>query len=216
MRRLLTAALLTLSVAATTAGLPGVAAAGPAAKPATTVKVRLTTTDGDLVLELDRAKAPLSVANFLQYVRDGHYDGTLFHRVIPGFVIQGGGYDAKFSERPTRAPVKNEAKNGLSNLRGTIAMARTADPDSATSQFYLNLADSNVRLDTLGGGYTVFGRVVEGLEVMDKIAAIPTGPGGPFPRDVPFRNALVVKAEVLEPAPKPAPKSGKATTQGGA
>lgn len=201
MRRALPGLLLALCLA------PALALAGPAARPAATVKVRLTTTDGVLVLELDRAKAPQSVANFLQYVKDGHYDGTLFHRVIPGFVVQGGGYDARFTEKPTRAPVKNEAKNGLSNLRGTIAMARTADPDSATSQFYINLADGNARLDTLGGGYTVFGRVVEGMEVVDKIAAIPTGPGGPFNRDVPFRNAILTKAELVEPAaPKATPK----------
>jgi peptidyl-prolyl cis-trans isomerase B (cyclophilin B) len=184
----------------------GAAHAAPAAKPAPTVKVRFTTTDGDIVLELERAKAPLTVENFLQYVRDKHYEGTLFHRVIPGFVVQGGGYDAKFVEKPTRAPVKNEAKNGLSNVRGTIAMARTADPDSATAQFYINLADKNARLDTMGGGYTVFGRVVEGMEVIDKIAAIPTGPGGPFRSEVPFRNALVTKTEVIGDQPAAAKK----------
>lgn len=170
------------------------ASAAPADAP---VRVRLETSDGIVVLELDRKRAPSTVANFVQYVRDGHYDGTLFHRVIPGFVVQGGGYTIQWQEKPTRAPIRNEAKNGLSNLRGTIAMARTDDPHSATAQFYINLAD-NTRLDTLGGGYTVFGRVVEGMEVIDKIAAIPTGPGGPFDRDVPFRNAWIIKATVVD------------------
>jgi cyclophilin family peptidyl-prolyl cis-trans isomerase len=151
------------------------------------------------VLELDAARAPKSTVNFLRYVRDGHYDGTIFHRVITGFVAQGGGYDAEFAERETREPVQNESKNGLSNERGTIAMARTQDPHSATAQFYINLAD-NARLDGAEGrwGYTVFGRVVDGMDVVDAIAAVPTGPGGPFRSDVPQAPIVVREARVLD------------------
>lgn len=162
-------------------------------------RVELLTNHGAITVELDAARAPQSTANFLRYVRDGHYDGTVFHRVIAGFVAQGGGYDAEYVERSTRSPVRNESKNGLSNARGTIAMARTADPDSATSQFYFNLAD-NSRLDGAEGrwGYTVFGRVTEGLEVLDKIAKVPTGPGGPFRSDVPQAPVVIESARVLD------------------
>jgi len=196
------AALLVLSCAVASAAPPA-----PKAPPAP-VRVKLTTTDGIIVLELDRAKAPLTVENFVQYVKDRHFEGTIFHRVKPGFVIQGGGYTPKFVEKPTRASIKLEARRGLSNLRGSIAMARTPEPDSATSQFYINLDDNGASngprsLDTLDGGYAVFGQVVEGMDVVDRIAAIPTGPGGPFSKDVPFRNAILTKAEVLPPT-KPA------------
>jgi cyclophilin family peptidyl-prolyl cis-trans isomerase len=162
-------------------------------------RVELLTTQGTIVLELDAARAPKSTVNFLRYVRDGHYDGTIFHRVITGFVAQGGGYDAEFAERETREPVQNESKNGLSNERGTIAMARTQDPHSATAQFYINLAD-NARLDGAEGrwGYTVFGRVVDGMDVVDAIAAVPTGPGGPFRSDVPQAPIVVREARVLD------------------
>lgn len=174
--------------------------AGLAAEP---VYVKMQTSDGDIFLELNPEKAPKTVANFVQYVKDGHYDGTILHRVIPGFVAQGGGFTPDFKEKPTREPVENESKNGLSNLRGTIAMARTNEPHSATAQWYINLAD-NPRLDgkDYKFGYTVFGRVVEGMAVLDEIARIPTGPAGPFQSDVPFRPVVVEKAEVLEQLPE--------------
>lgn len=145
-----------------------------ATSPAWAQTVRLATTLGDITIELDAAKAPKTVANFVQYVKAGHYGGTVFHRVIDGFMIQGGGMGADLSEKPTRAPIKLEAGNGLSNLRGTLAMARTADPDSATAQFFINVVD-NPRLDSYGGGYAVFGKVVDGMEVVDRIKAVPVG-----------------------------------------
>ena len=137
-------------------------------------QVSLNTSMGEIVLELDQEKAPKSVANFLAYVKSGHYKGTIFHRVIDGFMIQGGGMDAKLKQKPTRAPVQNEAKNGLKNVTYSVAMARTADPHSATSQFYINVAD-NESLDYPGRdgfGYTVFGKVVSGQEVVDKIKGV--------------------------------------------
>lgn len=167
-------------------------------------QVRLETTLGDVTVELDRERAPVSVDNFLRYVAEHHYDGTIFHRVIPGFVVQGGGYDANGAERPTHAPIALEAGNGLSNLRGTIAMAREDAPDTATAQFYFNLVD-NRKLDpqpTIPArrhGYAVFGRVVAGLDVIDAMAAVPTGVnrvlGAP---DVP-REAIVLKRATLLP-----------------
>ncbi|MDH3320937.1 MAG: peptidylprolyl isomerase, partial [Betaproteobacteria bacterium] len=150
-------------------------------------------------------KAPKTVENFLQYVKDGHYDGTLFHRVIPGFMIQGGGFEANFRQKPTRAPVRNEAqaaiKAGLKNAAGTIAMARTSDPDSATAQFFINVNDNtflnwgDARSD--GHGYVVFGKVVSGMDVVTKIARSPTGAGGPFRSDVPREAVVVQSATVL-------------------
>jgi cyclophilin family peptidyl-prolyl cis-trans isomerase len=162
-------------------------------------RVELVTTKGSLVLELDPVKAPITTENFLRYVRDGHYDGLIFHRVIAGFMIQGGGYDAQFGERETRDPIQNESRNGLSNERGTISMARTNDPHSATAQFFLNLVD-NYRLDGAPGrwGYTVFGRLVDGFEVLDAIGSTPTGRGGPFPTDVPRQEVVIERAVVLE------------------
>ena len=151
--------------------------------------VVLHTNQGDVTLELDRENSPVTVDNFLRYVRDGHYDNTLFHRVIPGFMIQGGGYDAEFRERPTRPPVPIEAeqsvKAGLSNKPGMVAMARTGDPNSAAAQFFINVGD-NKRLDfksadPQGYGYTVFGKVIAGMDVVDKIAKGATGAGGKFP-----------------------------------
>jgi peptidyl-prolyl cis-trans isomerase A (cyclophilin A) len=137
--------------------------------------VVMQTSKGRIVIGLHRDKAPLSVANFITYVRGGFYDGTIFHRVIPGFMIQGGGYDQQLAEPPTRRPVRNESKNGLANRRGTVAMARTQDPHSATAQFYINLKD-NAQLDGSPAefGYTVFGEVLEGMDVVDRIAATPT------------------------------------------
>jgi peptidyl-prolyl cis-trans isomerase A (cyclophilin A) len=157
-------------------------------------KVRLATSAGDIVIELDAAKAPGTVANFMTYVRAGHYDGTVFHRVIDGFMIQGGGMDARLREKPTKAPIKLEAGNGLSNVRGTLAMARTNNPDSATAQFFINVAD-NPRLDSFGGGYAVFGRVIEGMDVVDRIRAVPTQAQG-MHQNVPITPITINKTSV--------------------
>ena len=141
-------------------------------------KVRLKTGMGDIVLELNREKAPITVQNFLSYVQKGHYDGTVFHRVINGFMIQGGGFaltDGKLVEKPTGQGIKNESANGLNNARGTIAMARTADPNSATAQFFINVVDNRMLDYPSNGGYAVFGKVTEGMEVVDKIKAVATG-----------------------------------------
>ena len=157
------------------------------AAPACAQKVKLATSAGDILIELDAAKAPKTVDNFLQYVNAGHYNGTVFHRVIPTFMIQGGGMTADMKEKTTRAPITLESKNGLSNVRGSVAMARTGDPNSATSQFFINVAD-NARLDAAnardGNGYAVFGKVVSGMEVVEKIRVVPTGGKGPHD-DVP-------------------------------
>ena len=182
-----------LALAITLAGL----LAAPLAAQAQ--KVKLSTSAGDIVVELDPAKAPKSVANFVQYVKAGHYTNTVFHRVIDGFMIQGGGMTADLAEKPTRAPIPLEAGNGLSNVRGTLAMARTNVPDSATAQFFINVVD-NPRLDTAGGGYAVFGKVVEGMDVVDKIRALETGAQGPLPRDVPKQPVVIEKAEVVAAA----------------
>jgi cyclophilin family peptidyl-prolyl cis-trans isomerase len=161
--------------------------------------VEVVTSEGRAVIELDRPKAPITVDNFLKYVAAGHYDGTIIHRVIPGFVVQGGGYDPDFKARPTRDEIVNESGNGLSNATGTIAMARQEDPHTATSQWYVNL-DDNEQLDPnrRRWGYAVFGRVVEGMEVFEKIAAIETGPAGPFPAEVPQKPVLVHSMRVIE------------------
>lgn len=145
---------------------------------------------GTMELELDEERAPKTVANFLRYVDDGHYAGTIFHRVIPGFMVQGGGYDAQYTKKPVRAPVENEADNGLRNTRGTVAMARTGDPHSATAQFFVNVVDNafldHTAKDDRGWGYTVFGRVTSGLAVADKIVGVKTGSQGPFAKDAPL------------------------------
>ena len=161
-------------------------------------KVRLATSLGDIVIELDQAKAPKTVDNFLQYVNAGHYDGTVFHRVIDNFMIQGGGMKADMSEKPTRAPIPLESRNGLANLRGTLAMARTMDPNSATAQFFINVRD-NAFLDQAnsrdGNGYAVFGKVVAGMDVVDKIKAVPTGNKGPH-QNVPLEPVTIKNASV--------------------
>jgi peptidyl-prolyl cis-trans isomerase A (cyclophilin A) len=166
------------------------------AGPALADKVRLATSAGDIILDLDRTKAPKSVDNFVQYVKAGHYDGTIFHRVIPGFMIQGGGMKPDMSEKPTRAPIPLESRNGLQNLRGSVAMARTMDPNSATSQFFINTVD-NAFLDQAnsrdGNGYAVFGRVVEGMDVVDKIRTVPTSSAGPH-QNVPVTPVIIRKA----------------------
>jgi peptidyl-prolyl cis-trans isomerase A (cyclophilin A) len=165
-----------------------------ASAPALAQKVKFVTTAGDIVVELDAAKAPKTVANFLQYVKSGHYDGTIFHRVIGNFMIQGGGMTADMKEKETRPPIGLESKNGLANQRGTIAMARTSDPNSATAQFFINVKDNdflNQDKSRDGNGYAVFGKVVEGMDVVDKIKATPTGPG-----DVPVQPIIIKKATV--------------------
>jgi peptidyl-prolyl cis-trans isomerase A (cyclophilin A) len=158
--------------------------------------VKLATSVGDVVIQLDADKAPKTVANFVQYVKDGHYDGLIFHRVISTFMIQGGGYDADMKEKPTRPSIPLESRNGLSNLRGTIAMARTNVPDSATSQFFINVVD-NQRLDAVnapdGNGYAVFGKVVSGIEVVDKIRDVPVGNKAGY-QNVPQQPVVIRKA----------------------
>jgi cyclophilin family peptidyl-prolyl cis-trans isomerase len=181
------------------------AALGAAPTLALAQKVELDTTAGKIVLQLDAKAAPATVENFVKYVQSGHYDGTQFHRVIDGFMIQGGGYTEDFSQKPTRPPVRNEGesstKAGLTNTPGTIAMARTQDPHSASSQFFINVNDNkalNYREPTTAGyGYTVFGKVVEGMDVVNKIAKTPTGRGGPFPTDVPQTRVVIKSAKVI-------------------
>lgn len=164
-------------------------------------RVRLVTNKGDIVLQLDRAKAPKTVENFLRYVQDGHYDGTIFHRVIDNFMIQGGGFTTDFVQKQTRAPITNEADNGLRNTVGTIAMARTGDPHSATAQFFINV-NNNDFLDfrektPRAWGYAVFGRVVTGMDVVKAIKEIRTGAGGMFPKDVPQETVIIQQAVIL-------------------
>ena len=160
-----------------------------ASLPAMAQKVRLATSAGDIVLQLEAEKTPKTTANFLQYVRDGHYDGTLFHRVIENFMIQGGGYKSDLSQKPTRAPIPLESRTGLGNLRGTVAMARTADPNSASAQFFINVADNAFH------GYAVFGRVVEGMDVVEKIRAVPTQAQG-MHQNLPVKPVILQKATV--------------------
>ena len=162
-------------------------------------QVVFSTTKGDLVIELYADQAPISVKNFLAYVDSGFYDGVIFHRVIPGFVIQGGGFTPEMVKKPTRAPIKNEADNGLKNLRGTLSLARTRVVDSATSQFFINLRD-NAALDHRAGnfGYAVFGKVVKGMDVVDTIAGVPTGSHGHY-RDVPTIPVVIKKASRKKP-----------------
>lgn len=161
-------------------------------------KVRLSTSAGDIVVRLEPDKAPKTVDNFLQYVRSGHYDGTVFHRVIENFMIQGGGYTADLSEKPTQPPIPLESHSGLSNLRGTLAMARTAAPDSATAQFFINVND-NLFLDQAnardGNGYAVFAKVVEGMAVVDRIKVLPTQSSGPH-QNAPVTPVIIRKAIV--------------------
>jgi cyclophilin family peptidyl-prolyl cis-trans isomerase len=182
-------------------GIVGSAAAqsGGGAAPANP-RVDLETSQGRIVIELYRDKAPKTVDNFLQYVKSGHYDGTIFHRVIDGFMVQGGGFSADMSQKPTKASIQNEADNGLRNERGTLAMARTQDPNSASAQFFINLTDNeflNHKGKTAQGwGYAVFGKVVEGMEVVDKIAKVPTGNKGGH-QNVPTQPITVTKARAL-------------------
>jgi peptidyl-prolyl cis-trans isomerase B (cyclophilin B) len=162
--------------------------------------VKLHTSLGIITLELDAERAPETTQNFLQYVRDGHYDNTVFHRVINGFMIQGGGFAPEMKQKPTRAPIQNEAANGLKNDRGTVAMARTGEPHSATAQFFINVADNAFLNHTAptpqGWGYCVFGRVVEGMDVVDKIKGVRTGSSG-FHKDVPVEDVVIQRAEAV-------------------
>ncbi len=162
--------------------------------------VKLTTNHGDIVLELDAEKAPETVKNFIAYVESGHYNNTVFHRVINGFMIQGGGFEPGMKQKATQDPIKNEADNGLKNEAGTIAMARTSDPHSATAQFFINVADNDFlnhrSPDMQGWGYCVFGRVTEGLDVVNKIKAVKTGSSG-FHQDVPKEDVVIERAEVI-------------------
>jgi peptidyl-prolyl cis-trans isomerase A (cyclophilin A) len=179
------------------------AAANDAATPAGNPKVLLHTSQGDITIELYPDKAPKTVDNFEQYVKDGFYNGTTFHRVIPTFMIQGGGWTKELQRKRTRAPIHNEANNGLSNLKYTVAMARTADPHSAAAEFFINTVDNprlNYTADTnsLTWGYCVFGKVVAGQDVVDKIKAVPTGPQGPLPSDVPTTPVMIDKAEMVQ------------------
>lgn len=185
-------------------------AATPTPKPAPSGPVVvLETSFGPIKIGLDKDKAPVTVDNFIKYVRAGHYDGTIFHRVIPDFMIQGGGFDEDMTERPTRPAIRNEGNNGLRNLRGTIAMARTNDPDSATAQFFISVRD-NPALDygIRGAGYAVFGEVLEGMDVVDKIVAVTTTTKGPY-QNVPVIPILIKRAHEMSagastPAAKPA------------
>jgi len=163
--------------------------------------VEIKTSMGTMVLELYPYKAPETVKNFLSYVRSGFYNGTIFHRVIDGFMIQGGGFDANYNQKPTRAPIHNEADNGLKNNMYTVAMARTGDPHSATAQFFVNVADNHFldyhSPDVLGYGYCVFGKVIKGQDVVMKISKLATGASGPFGSDAPLTPVLIEKVRVL-------------------
>lgn len=166
------------------------------------IMIKLETNKGDILLSLDAEKAPETAANFVQYVRDGHYDGTIFHRVINGFMIQGGGFDKDMNQKETRAPIRNEADNGLKNAAYTIAMARTSDPNSATAQFFINVKDNDFlnfsSRSPQGWGYAVFGKVTGGQDVVDAIKSVKTGNSG-FHQDVPVEPVIILKATVVEP-----------------
>lgn len=201
---------LTLTIAAS--GANSLAQETPAAKPLTTPEaapaqeearyefVQLQTNKGNILLELDRARAPITVRNFMSYVKDGSYNNTIFHRVINGFMIQGGGFTADMAQKKAKAPIKNEWQNGLKNDRGTIAMARTQNPDSAAAQFFINVANNNMLNNPISGGagYAVFGKVVSGMNVVDAIKEVPTGikptPSGRSMEDVPVSPIVIKKA----------------------
>ena len=212
-KRLICALALLVPVAAFAAAPAAKPAAKPAAPakaeasapaPAASPKVLLHTSMGDITLELYPDKAPITVENFLQYVKEGFYDGTIFHRVINNFMIQGGGWTKDLQRKRTHAAIRNEAINVMSNLRGTVAMARTGDPNSAAAEFFINVVD-NKRLDYIADangpvswGYTVFGKVIAGMDVVDKIKAAETGPQGPFVSDVPKTPIVIEKVSVVQ------------------
>jgi cyclophilin family peptidyl-prolyl cis-trans isomerase len=189
-----------------------IAAFWSAASFAANPQVELKTNMGIIVLELYPERTPVTVRNFIQYVKDGHYNGTLFHRVIPNFMIQGGGFTTDFKQKPVRQPIRNEAANGIKNTAGTVAMARTSDPHSATAQFFINVANNdflNFRYPTREGyGYCVFGRVIKGMKVVQRIASVATGAGPPPHRDVPRQPVVIESATVLDAA-APASKASQ-------
>lgn len=206
LRLTLLSLLLPLAALASPTVPPAVPEPAPEAAPAPPApRVLLVTTLGEITLELDAAAAPRTVENFLAYARDGHYNGTIFHRVVPGMLVQAGGFTPDLQAKPTRAPVPNEAGNGLSNLRGSIAAARDRGvSDSATTQFFINLADNPAfdRKDDSGpytSGYAVFGRVVQGMDVVERIAAMPTGSQGPFSGWVPTTPVVIERVQLLDP-----------------
>ncbi|HEY9142609.1 MAG TPA: peptidylprolyl isomerase [Arenimonas sp.] len=206
LRLTLLSLLLPLAALASPTVPPALPEPAPEAAPAPPApRVLLVTTLGEITLELDAAAAPRTVENFLAYARDGHYNGTIFHRVVPGLLVQAGGFTPDLQAKPTRAPVPNEAGNGLSNLRGSIAAARDRGvSDSATTQFFINLADNPAfdRKDDSGpytSGYAVFGRVVQGMDVVERIAAMPTGSQGPFSGWVPTTPVVIERVQLLEP-----------------
>lgn len=211
LRLILLSALLWAPVAAVATAVPAPVAT-PAAEPApapapASPRVLLVTSMGEITLELDAAAAPVTVENFLAYARDGHYNGTIFHRAIPGLLVQAGGFTPDLQQKPSRAPIASEAGNGLSNRRGTVAAARDRGvADSATAQFFFNLVD-NPKFDRTDpgsaytAGYTVFGRVLQGLDVVDRIAAVPTRAQGPFPAWVPVVPVVIERVQVLDSAP---------------
>ncbi len=203
-QRILLGLLLLPTVAmAQQASTPAPKPAASAATEADAPKVVFTTSVGDFTVELYPDKAPKTVENFLEYVKSGFYDGTAFHRVVDNFMVQGGGFTAELKHKPTRPAIANEANNGLSNLRGTLAMARTMDPHSATAQFFVNVVD-NPRIDYSGDqnaqtwGYCVFGKVISGMDVIDKIRALPTGAMGPFLSEVPTPLPVIEKATLVK------------------
>jgi cyclophilin family peptidyl-prolyl cis-trans isomerase len=205
--------LLSLPVFATAVPAP----AAPLPAPPAPQRVLLVTTQGEITVELDPAAAPKTVENFLAYARDGHYNGTVFHRVVPGLLVQGGAFTPDLQQKPSRAPIPNEAGNGLSNRRGTLAAARDRGvSDSATAQFFINLAD-NPKFDRQDGGsaytagYAVFGRVLQGLEVLDRIAALPTSARGPFPAWVPDTPVVIERVQLLDPTPAATPATTEPT-----
>lgn len=219
---LLLLAALCLPLPAFATPAPALPAAPSPAEPAPPpVRVLLVTTLGEITLELDAAAAPKTVENFLAYARDGHYNGTVFHRVIPGLLVQAGAFTPDLQQKPSRAPVPHEGGNGLSNRRGTVAAARDRGVlDSATAQFFFNLVD-NPKLDQTApgdpytAGYAVFGRVLQGLEVIDRIAAVPTGADGPFAAWVPVVPVVIERVQVLDPLPaSPAPADETAPVDG--
>jgi cyclophilin family peptidyl-prolyl cis-trans isomerase len=201
---------LMLGISGCNASEPGTqtVSTAPAAGQPANPRVLIETSKGNITVEVFPGNAPQSVANFLGYVKSGFYDGTIFHRVIPGFMIQGGGMTPDMAEKPKGAPIQNEADNGLKNLRGTLAMARTGDPHSATSQFFINVADNyflNHRGKSVEGwGYAVFGKVVDGMDVVDAIVAVPRGNRGPY-SDVPVEPVVMKRVTLLPEAPAPVP-----------
>lgn len=201
LRKLVLIGLIPLFCLAANAAPPSTSNQKQGATMSTNPRVKMTTNQGDIIISLDAAKAPKTVANFLAYVNDGFFDGTIFHRVIDGFMIQGGGFEPGLKQKPTKAPIENEANNGLKNNKYTLAMARTQDPHSATAQFFINVANNDFLNHTAptaqGWGYAVFGEVVEGKDVVDKMKGVATGNSG-FHQNVPTTDLIITKAAVIE------------------